>query len=122
LWILETQNSRSVLQKLGFTIAERTVARYLRRVVHAAFRWPDSAHRNQKKIMTLDAVEFIRRFLLHVLPRGFVKIRHFGFLANRERKRALPLCSVLLSSTQLAIEGARAASSSPPRSPMNSVA
>ena len=46
--------------------------------------------------MTLDALEFMRRFLLHVLPSGFVKIRHFGFLANRERKRALPLCSTLL--------------------------
>lgn len=60
------------------------------------FRWRDSAHANKQKVMTLDAVEFMRRFLLHVLPRGFVKIRHFGFLANRERKRALPLCSRLL--------------------------
>src|SRR5215471_12496248 len=52
------------------------------------FRWRDSAHCNQKKTMTLGALEFMRRFLLHVLPCGFVKIRHFGFLANRERKRA----------------------------------
>jgi hypothetical protein len=65
--------------------------------------------------MTLDALEFMRRFLLHVLPRGFVKIRHFGFLANRERKRALALCSALLSSTPPAIESARAEISSPPR-------
>ena len=79
------------------------------------FRWRDSAHRNQKKTMTLDAVEFMRRFLLHVLPRGFVKIRHFGFLANRERKRALALCSTLLPSTQPAIESACAQISSPPR-------
>ena len=79
------------------------------------FRWRDSAHRNQKKTMTLDAVEFMRRFLLHVLPRGFVKIRHFGFLANRERKRALALCSALLPSTQPAIESARAETPSPPR-------
>ena len=42
--------------------------------------------------MSLDAVEFIRRFLLHILPRGFVKIRHFGFLANRKRSVALGLC------------------------------
>jgi len=42
------------------------------------FRWRDSADGNQQKLMTIDAVEFIRRFLLHVLPRGFVKIRHFG--------------------------------------------
>jgi hypothetical protein len=60
------------------------------------FRWRDSAHGNQQKTMTLPALEFMRRFLLHVLPRGFVKIRHFGYLANRERKRALRLCSTLL--------------------------
>jgi hypothetical protein len=42
--------------------------------------------------MTLDAPEFIRRFLLHVLPSGFVKIRHFGLLANRNRRQALSLC------------------------------
>jgi hypothetical protein len=60
------------------------------------FRWRDSVHGNQQKVLTLPAVEFMRRFLLHVLPRGFVKIRHFGYLANRERKRALRLCSTLL--------------------------
>jgi hypothetical protein len=42
--------------------------------------------------MTLDAIEFIRRFLLHILPSGFVKIRHFGFLANRNRSIRLDLC------------------------------
>jgi hypothetical protein len=62
------------------------------------FRWRDSAHGNQQKTMTLAAVEFMRRFLLHVLPRGFVKIRRFGYLANRERKSALQLCSALISS------------------------
>ena len=62
------------------------------------FRWRDSAHGNKQKTMALDAVEFMHRFLLHVLPRGFVKIRHFGYLANRERKHALQLCSTLLSS------------------------
>src|SRR5512133_2522886 len=60
------------------------------------FRWRDSAHGNQTKLMTLDAVEFIRRFLLHVLPPGFVKIRHFGFLANPQRRDALKLCRMLL--------------------------
>jgi Putative transposase/Transposase zinc-binding domain len=60
------------------------------------FRWRDSAGGNQQKRMTLDAVEFIRRFLLHVLPSGFVKIRHFGFLANRNRREALPRCCSLL--------------------------
>jgi hypothetical protein len=46
--------------------------------------------------MKLDAVEFMRRFLLHVLPRGFVRIRQFGFLANRVRKEKLALCRSLL--------------------------
>ena len=60
------------------------------------FRWRDSADGNQQKLMRLDAVEFMRRFLLHVLPSGFVKIRHFGFLANRNRREALQLCRSLL--------------------------
>ena len=56
------------------------------------FRWRDSRHGSHTKSMTLDAVEFIRRFLLHILPSGFMKIRHFGFLANRNRSSALALC------------------------------
>jgi len=51
---------------------------------------------DRKKSMTLDAQEFIRRFLLHVLPEGFMRIRHFGFLANRAKKHALPQCRKLL--------------------------
>jgi len=60
------------------------------------FRWRDSKHNNRIKVMTLDAVEFIHRFLLHVLPQGFVRIRHFGLLANRNRRRALALCRMHL--------------------------
>ena len=60
------------------------------------FRWKDYAHGNKKRIMTLTAQEFLRRFLLHVLPRGFVRIRSFGFLANRRRATLLPLCQQLL--------------------------
>ena len=56
------------------------------------FQWRDSKDNNQIKAMTLDAVEFIRRFLLHILPPGFVKIRHFGFLSSRRRSAALALC------------------------------
>jgi hypothetical protein len=63
------------------------------------FRWRDSTDGNQQKIMTLDAVEFIRRYLLHILPFRFVKIRHFGFLANRNRRKALVLCRSLLPVT-----------------------
>lgn len=61
------------------------------------FRWRDSAHKNKKRLMTLPAVEFLRRFLLHVLPHRFVRIRHFGFLAGRRRGTLLPLCKSLLA-------------------------
>ena len=61
-----------------------------------SFSWKDYADGNKTKIMTLAVFEFIRRFLLHVLPHGFVKIRHFGFLSNRNRKAALELCRSLL--------------------------
>jgi hypothetical protein len=60
------------------------------------FLWKDYADGNKTKTMTLDAVEFIRRFLLHVLPVGFVRIRQFGFLANRARREKLALCRALL--------------------------
>jgi hypothetical protein len=61
-----------------------------------SFLWKDYADGNTQKIMTLEASEFIRRFLLHVLPDGFVKIRHFGFLSNRHRKECLEACRMLL--------------------------
>jgi predicted small integral membrane protein len=64
------------------------------------FRWRDSRHNNRRSTMRLEATEFIRRFLLHVLPAGFVKIRHFGLLANRNRWRALALCRVYLRSAE----------------------
>jgi hypothetical protein len=64
------------------------------------FRWRDSAHHNEQKLMTLSLDEFLRRFLLHVLPKGFVRIRNFGFLANRRRATLLPLCFHLLNSPQ----------------------
>ena len=60
------------------------------------FRWRDSADNNQHKLMTLSLDEFLRRFLLHLLPKGFVRIRNFGFLANRRRSTRLPLCRQLL--------------------------
>lgn len=61
------------------------------------FRWKDYAHGGQQKVMTLGATEFLRRFFLHVLPRGFVRIRHFGFLAPHGRTDALALCRQLLA-------------------------
>jgi hypothetical protein len=60
------------------------------------FRWRDSAHNNEQKLLTLSLDEFLRRFLLHLLPTGFVRIRNFGFLANRRRAVLLPLCFHLL--------------------------
>jgi hypothetical protein len=60
------------------------------------FRWKDYAHASAQREMTLSAEEFTRRFLLHVLPRGFVRIRHYGFLANRFRREKLALCKRLL--------------------------
>lgn len=60
------------------------------------FRWRDSAHGNEQKLMTLSVDEFLRRFLLHLLPKGFVRIRSFGFLANRRRATLLPRCFELL--------------------------
>jgi hypothetical protein len=59
---------------------------------NVSFRWRDSAHGNRKRVMSLPVDEFLRRFLLHLLPHGFVRIRNFGFLANRQRATLLPLC------------------------------
>lgn len=85
-----------------------TVLQYLARYTHriaisnqrllsmkegqVTFFWRDRADGNNRKVLTLGAVEFLRRYLLHVLPRGLVRIRHYGFLANSVRKNALALC------------------------------
>src|SRR6266850_3462524 len=63
------------------------------------FNWRDYRDNNQQKTMTLSAEEFIRRFLLHVLPRGFHRIRYYGFLGNRYRKEKLQHCRQLLNMT-----------------------
>jgi hypothetical protein len=70
----------------------------------ATFRWRDSDHHNQQTLMTLSRNEFLRRFLLHLLPKGFVRIRNFGFLANRRRSTLLPLCFALLGTVPSQIE------------------
>ena len=61
-----------------------------------SFRWKDYAHGGKQKLMTLPADEFLRRFLLHVLPKGLVRIRHFGLFANRRRAAMLAVCRSLL--------------------------
>ena len=63
------------------------------------FRWKDYADRGHTKIMALRDDEFLRRFLLHVLPRGFARIRHFGLLANRQRRAAIARARHLLATT-----------------------
>jgi hypothetical protein len=81
------------------------------------FRWRDSAHGNKKRLMTLPVDEFLRRFLLHLLPRGFVRIRNFGFLANRQRALMLPLCFRLLQTTESVPVATVALSPDRPHSP-----
>ncbi len=75
------------------------------------FRWRDSAHHNEQKLLTVSLDEFLRRFLLHLLPKGFVRIRNFGFLANRRRAAFLPLCFHLLGAAQEAQADQNAAAS-----------
>jgi hypothetical protein len=63
---------------------------------NVTFRWKDYARGNRTRTMTLEAAEFLRRFLLHVVPRGFMRIRHFGLLANRFRRENTEQCRTLL--------------------------
>ena len=62
-----------------------------------SFRWKDYAHGSKQRTMTLTATEFLRRFFLHILPKGFVRIRYFGFLSSPRRASQLPLCRRLLA-------------------------
>jgi hypothetical protein len=98
----------------------RQVLRYLGRYTHRVaisnhrltafdgerltFRWKDYTHGGKQRTMTLQATEFLRRFFLHVLPKGFVRIRHFGFLANRFRARLLPLARLLVANVPVTTE------------------
>lgn len=68
------------------------------------FRWRDRAHGNRARTMKLDGVEFLRRFLLHVLPRGFPRIRHYGLLGNRKRAAKLAVCRLMLGAPMPAPE------------------
>jgi Putative transposase/Transposase zinc-binding domain len=75
-----------------------------------SFRWRDSAHKNKKRVMSLRVEEFLRRFFLHVLPPGFVRIRHFGLFANRLRKVSFELCRSLLADAGATVAAPAAAS------------
>jgi Putative transposase/Transposase zinc-binding domain len=97
----------------GPKVVLKYLARYTHRVAISNYRligiedgkvhfyWKDYADGNQQKTMALDGVEFIRRFLLHVVPSGFMRIRHFGFLAPRHRAEKLELCRKLLNVEQV---------------------
>ncbi|CDM58747.1 IS91 family transposase [Rhizobium sp. T136] len=73
---------------------------------HVDFRWKDYRRQghDREKIMRLDPLEFIRRFLLHVLPDGFHRMRHFGFLANSHRRQRIALCRDLLGQRSTSAE------------------
>jgi Putative transposase/Transposase zinc-binding domain len=76
---------------------------------HVTFRWRDYTRGNKQRLMTVSADEFIRRFLVHVLPKGFVRIRHFGFMANYQRSSSLELCrqrlgmAIVIRSTEISV-------------------
>lgn len=104
-----------VYAKPPFGSAEQTLkylARYTHRVAignrrivsltdeHVSFRYRDRSRDNGMYTMTLTGVEFLRRFLLHLLPKNFVRIRHFGLLANRVRKAKLARCRELLAAPE----------------------
>jgi len=107
-----------VYAKPPFQGRAETVLKYLARYTHRAaisnhrligladgqitFRWKDYAHGGRQGTMTLAAVEFVRRFLMHVLPTGFVRVRHYGLLANRHRREKLARCRELLGMTETA--------------------
>ena len=63
---------------------------------HVTFKWKSYADENKIKTMKLTIVEFIRRFLLHILPKRYQRIRYYGFLCNRKRKKSLALCFKIL--------------------------
>jgi hypothetical protein len=93
----------------GATAVLRYLGRYTHRVAisnhrllafdgdRVTFAWKDYAHGDQRRTMTVSAMEFLRRFVQHILPRGFVRIRHFGFLANPCRAARVALARTLLS-------------------------
>ena len=78
-------------------ISDYRIVRVDRQAKSVTFRWKDYKDNNKQKSMTLSAAEFIRRFLLHILPPHFRKIRHYGLLSNRTRKTQLAVCRRILS-------------------------
>ena len=127
LWQL-SQKDWVVYAKPPFGGAEHVLnylARYTHRVAisnhrlvafenqRVSFRWKDYAHGGKNKTMTVPADEFLRRYLLHVLPKGLVRIRHFGLFANRCRAASLQRCRSLLGS-EPRLDPSLTAASQPP--------
>jgi hypothetical protein len=92
------KNNHSVVEYLG-RYTHRVAISNERILSHengkVSFRWRDRADGNNLKVMSLDEDEFIRRFLLHILPSGFMKIRHYGILANKDRHKRIDMCKRL---------------------------
>jgi len=94
---------RKVLEYLGRYVHRVAISNYRIQKLEdgkVTFKWRDYRDNNQKKLMTLDAFEFIRRFLLHVLPKGYCKIRYYGLLSNRNKSLKLKRCKELLCTCQ----------------------
>lgn len=92
------KDASGVIQYLGrYTHRVAISNNRILRVEHGkvTFKWRDYADGRKEKILTLSAVEFIRRFLIHVLPKGFMKIRHYGLLGNRNKTKKLLICKRL---------------------------
>jgi Putative transposase/Transposase zinc-binding domain len=116
-WLNESMRSEWVVYAKPPFGGPQQVLKYLARYTHrvaisnrrlvalqngsVTFRWKNYAKQNQPAMMTLHATEFIRRFLLHVLPKGLVRIRHYGFLANRCRRHKISLCRRLLEAAPI---------------------
>lgn len=83
---------------------------------NVSFLWKDYAHGCRRRVMTLTAVEFLRRFLRHVLPKGFVRIRHYGLFANRHRYEKLAVCRQLIEAGSSPSDAVDAAGKPPPAS------
>lgn len=95
-------NNKAVLNYIGryshrVAISNSRIISYDSSSHTVTFRYKDYKDEGKQKEMTLSAVEFIRRFMLHILPPRFIKIRHYGFMSNSNRKKLLPKCRSLLN-------------------------
>lgn len=105
-WVVYTKkpfgSNQAVLNYIGryshrVAISNSRIKDYNSNMHTVTFAYKDYKDHSKKKEMTLDAVEFIRRFMLHILPSRFIKIRHYGFMSNSNRKTKIPLCRKLLN-------------------------